>query len=67
MARTMIAFLLLAGCATGYNPDSATASVQDQMRNANPTLNCPNGTTRACDIEGGGIVGKTYSNCRCAR
>jgi hypothetical protein len=58
---------LLTGCATGYNPQNARISAQDQMRNSSPYLNCPAGTVVFCDIEGGGIVGKTYGNCRCGR
>lgn len=58
---------LLTGCATGYNPQNARMSAQDQMRNSNPYLNCPAGMAVFCDIEGGGIVGKTYANCRCDR
>lgn len=59
--------ILLAGCATGYNPDNAAISVQDQMRNSNPKLHCPTSSVVACDVEGGGLVGRTYSNCRCVR
>lgn len=61
-----VAGLLLAGCAAQYNPDRAF-SMQDQLRNSNPRLDCPAGSMVACDIEGGAIVGKTYSNCRCIR
>lgn len=61
-----IAGLLLAGCAAQYNPDRAF-SVQDQLRNSNARLNCPAGSIASCDVEGGGIVGRTYGNCRCIR
>lgn len=62
----VIVSALLSGCASGYNPQNAY-SVQDIARNNRPdSLNCPVGSTVYCDIEGGGIVGKTYSNCRCS-
>jgi hypothetical protein len=66
MNIVVIVTLLFAGCAARYDP-SHTYSVQDQMRNSNPYLNCPAGSVVACEIEGGGIVGKTYGNCRCIR
>jgi hypothetical protein len=58
---------LVTGCAASYNPQNASISAQDQIRNSNPYLNCPSGTVVFCDIEGGGIVGKSYGNCRCRR
>lgn len=60
---TTLLFILLTGCASGYNPHGIP-TVQDQIRNSVP--NCPTGKPALCDIEGGGIVGKTYGNCRCA-
>lgn len=69
--KSLTLFLVasLVGCGTpGYQPQNASQSVQDQMRNANPaSLNCPVGSVATCDVEGGGLVGKTYANCRCAR
>lgn len=65
MRKTTImiaAAILLAGCATPqYEPDHAYAS----PRNADPYPNCPAGSVVACDVEGGGLVGKRFYNCRC--
>lgn len=70
MRITLLAAVLiaLAGCASSasYNPTNAK-SVQDQIRNANIYQKCPAGSALLCEVEGGGLVGKTYSNCRCAR
>lgn len=67
MKKIIVLFVFLAGCASsGYNPNNASAGVQAQMRNHNPdTLNCPVGAVAACDVEGGALIGKTHSNCRC--
>jgi hypothetical protein len=67
MKILILATALLIGCATGYNPKNAHINAQDQIRKSTPYLSCPAGTVAFCDIEGGGIVGKTYGNCRCGR
>jgi hypothetical protein len=49
-----------------FRISSDRPSVQDQVGNANPHLNCPAAIV-VCTVEGGGLVGRTYSNCRCVR
>ena len=64
---TGILVLVLSDCgAPGYNPNNAR-NLQDQLRNSNPHLNCPSGSVTLCDVQGGALAGKKYSNCRCVR
>ena len=64
----LVGILTLSACGSTatYSPSSA-ARLQDHMRNPNPHLNCPTNAVVMCDIEGGAIAGRTYSNCRCVR
>lgn len=58
----MFALVIIAGCATGYNPNNARPRAQDM---GHPEMYCPAGSVVVCEIEGGAIVGKRYGYCQC--
>lgn len=56
---------LLTGCANNYNPNNAQPTSRDIASMTPSNLVCPVGSVMFCNVEGGGLVGKTYNNCRC--
>lgn len=48
-------------------PFRSMTHVVAEARTSPDSLNCPAGSVVACDVEGGGLVGKRYYNCRCVR